>query len=204
MTTATLCIFARAPVHGRVKSRLAAEIGADAALAAHVELVEDTLARVADVDGVQSELWLDDIDHPVARAWAERWHLPLRRQASGDLGARMHRAIACCVEAGALGIVIGTDCPAIDAGYVRQAVAALAVHDVVLAPAADGGYGLVGARCPVPAIFQQIAWGTGSVLTGTLAAAAAARHSVALLGEIEDVDTAADWNRYLRSRARLT
>ena len=200
MSAVTLCIFARAPVAGRVKSRLAAEIGAEAALAAHRALVEGALERLACIDGVASELWLDDPDHEGARRWAQPWGLPLRAQAGGDLGQRMDLALQSCVASGARGIVVGTDCPDIDARYVRDAVDALDSHDAVLGPAADGGYGLVGARRPVPEIFRGILWGSAGVLAATLARAAAAGVSVARLPEIWDVDTAADWRRYLAWR----
>jgi hypothetical protein len=195
-----VCIFGRAPVLGRVKSRLAAEIGDQAALEAHRELAEATLARLAAIEGVVTELWLDDVDDPAGRAWAQRWHLPLRQQQGDDLGERMHRALLCCLASGAPGIVVGTDCPAIDAAYVGRAVAALQNHDAVVGPAADGGYGLVGIRRAVPEMFQGITWGSSSVLSATLDAAASVGVSVARLPEIEDVDTAADWRRYVATR----
>jgi hypothetical protein len=197
-----LCIFARAPIPGRVKSRLALEIGAAAALEAHVQLVEDTLQRLARVDGVVNELWLDDTDDVGGRGWAERWGLPLQRQTGDDLGERMHRALLSCLDAGCPGIVVGTDCPAIDAAYVQHAVVGLGRNDLVLGPAADGGYGLVALRRPLPEIFRGIDWGTSRVLAATLDAATAAGVVPLLLPEIWDVDTAGDWRRYLAWRAR--
>ena len=191
-----LCIFARAPVRGRVKSRLAAEIGDDAALAAHVELVEHALARLARIEGLTSELWLDDADDPGARRWANGWSLPVRRQVGADLGERMHHALDACLTAGRTGVLVGTDCPTIDATYVRQAAAALLDHDVVLGPAMDGGYGLVGVARPVPELFRDIAWGSGKVLSETLRRAECAGRTVALLREVWDVDTAKDWRLY--------
>lgn len=196
MKAPVLCIFARAPVRGRVKTRLAAGIGDGAAFAAHCSLVEGTLARLARIPGVVSELWLDDAGHAGGLEWARRWTLPARQQIGADLGDRMHRALLCCLASGARGLVVGTDCPEIDAGYVQAAVAALEGHDVVLGPAADGGYGLVGVRRPVPEIFGGIPWGSGTVLQDTRAAAARAGASVAELAVIRDVDTAADWRRY--------
>lgn len=200
MSAPTLCIFARAPVYGRVMTRLAADIGREGAAVAHHELVEDTLTRLAPMEGITIELWLDDPAHPGGRAWARRWSLPLRRQQGDDLGGRMHAALSRCLAQGSRGVVVGTDCPSVDAAYVRRALAALDDHDVVLGPAADGGYGLVGVRRAVPEMFHGISWGTATVLKESLSAASAAGASVALLEEIWDVDTAADWHRYLRER----
>jgi uncharacterized protein len=192
-----LCIFARAPVLARVKTRLAAALGDHAALAAHVTLVESSLDRLAHVEGLVTELWLDDAAHPAARRWSARWGLPLCQQAGSDLGERMNGALEACLARGAAGIVVGTDCPDIDAAYVTQAAAALNDHDLVLGPAEDGGYGLIGARRRVPEeVFAGIAWGTPAVLEQTLEQARAAALTVACLPTIWDVDDAGGWARF--------
>lgn len=199
MTGAIVCIFARAAVLGAVKTRLAATLGAQAALDAHVRLVQDTLSRLTRVDGVSTELWLDHAQHPVGRQWGRRWQVPVRQQVGDDLGARMHHALLSGLDRGCRTLVVGTDCPAIDGHYLRSAVMALEQHDVVLGPAEDGGYGLIGLRRSAPELFQNIPWGTGDVLDASLAAGARAGLSVCRLDEIWDVDTAADWCRYLRT-----
>jgi len=193
-----LCIFARVPRHGQVKTRLATRLGDEAALAAHITLVEDTLRRLARVPGVVSELWLDDQPDGVCRRWAEDFDLPIRRQAGGDLGERMHGALLAGLATASGAMVVGTDCPLFDQGYVTAAVAALTSADVVLGPAADGGYGLVGIRRPAPELFSDIPWGTSRVLEMTLSAARRAGFQVSLLPEIWDIDTFDDWQRYLR------
>jgi hypothetical protein len=195
---ARLCIFTRVPVLGRVKSRLAAKLGEAAALRAHETLVEDTLRRLAAVPGVRAELWVDD--HPNARVadWCREWQLALRQQQGADLGERMHRALADCLACGEWGIVVGTDCPPIDAAYVRRAVRALALHDLVLGPAEDGGFGLVGLSKPVPGLFDGVAWGGDQALRGTLANAIRLRLRICLLPAIWDVDEVDDWQRWER------
>lgn len=200
MSDCVLCIFARAPVPGRVKTRLADSIGPEAACRAHVDLVENTLSRLSAVPGLVTELWVDDAADPAAGGWARRWGLPLRAQGPGDLGARMHRALLSCLAEASSGIVVGTDCPDIDAGCVHTAAGSLADHDLVVVPAVDGGYGLIGLRGPAPDLFRDIPWGSGQVLEATLDAAARAGLSVARLAEIHDVDTVEDWQRYLAGR----
>ncbi|HEX7035346.1 MAG TPA: TIGR04282 family arsenosugar biosynthesis glycosyltransferase [Pseudomonadales bacterium] len=198
--TAILCIFARVPVLGAVKTRLAAGLGERAALDAHSRLVQDTLERLGAIDGMATELWVDRPGHPEAVRWAARYALPLQTQTGADLGERMHGALQQCHARGRWGLLVGTDCPTIGPDYLKAALAALDAHDVVLGPAQDGGYGLIGARRPVPELFREMPWGTSEVCAATLAAAAEAGLSVACLDEIWDVDHAADWRRYLALR----
>jgi uncharacterized protein len=198
---ARLCIFTRVPVLGRVKSRLAVALGEAGALRAHVALVEDTLERLAAVPGVPAELWIDAAADAAVLDWGERWRLPLRRQSGADLGERMYAALSDCLAAGVPGIVVGTDCPPIDARYIARAARALAWHDVVFGPAADGGYGLVALARPAPGIFDGVSWGSAEALTGTLANAIRMRLRICLLPQIWDVDDPADWARWRRERA---
>lgn len=200
MTGTTLCIFARAPVFGAVKTRLAAELGDQGALDAHRCLVLDTLERFGALEGLAAELWTDRPAHPEVRGWAAHYALPLQRQIGADLGERMHRALCACHARGRRGLVVGTDCPTIGAPYLAAAVAALDAHDVVLGPAEDGGYGLIGVRRPVPELFRGIPWGSSEVLDVTRRKAAAAALSVHCLDVIWDVDSAPDWRRYLALR----
>lgn len=201
MSACRLCIFARAPVYGQVKTRLAQALGDAGALAAHVALVEDTLNRLAHVEGLVTELWLDDARHPEARAWGRRWGLALRQQTGVDLGERMNGALEDSLARGGAGIVVGTDCPDLDAAYVQRAAAALDRDDLVLGPAEDGGYGLIGARRPVVEVFDGIVWGSGSVLGETLRRATSAGLTSTCLPTIWDVDGPADWRRYQAARS---
>lgn len=192
-----LCIFARSPRLGTVKQRLAAEIGAAAALQAYRALTADTLERLAAVSGVRTELWLAGPANAEVRAWLRRWRIPLRFQHGADLGERMADALAACHADGSPGVVVGTDCPPVDAAYVELAARALENHDVVLGPAEDGGYALVGTRAPAPGIFRDVPWGSSRVLDVTLARIAEQQLTVALLNTVWDVDSAADLARFL-------
>ena len=191
---AHLLIFSRVPVLGRVKSRLAAGVGQPAALAVYHELL--AITRTAAVAAqVPTTVWLADAVGPEpSAAEAQEWAaMTTRCQAAGDLGERMTAAFAVAFAAGASRVaIIGTDCPGLRADHLRQAFALLAEHDVVLGPATDGGYYLLGLRQPQPELFQNKEWSTATVLTDTVADAHRLSRRVALLPELRDVDTAAD------------
>ena len=182
-----LAIFARAPVYGRVKTRLAKDIGKQAALAAHRELLARTMDNLgAPNDAFKAELWLDG-HCPEMRAWQRR--MPVRRQPEGDLGARMLAAFA-----GGASVVVGSDVPPLGASYVASALDALGNADLVLGPVEDGGYCLIGMNEPRPELFADIPWSTDAVLAETIKAAR--RLSVVLLETLWDVDVAADLQRW--------
>ena len=196
-------VFARAPVRGQVKTRLAATIGEDAALVAHETLVTSTLLRLAGVEEYTLMLWLaGDPRNITVQGWAARFGVPVLQQRGDDLGSRMSSALGHMLESASRALVVGCDCPAIDRDYVLEALAALEKNELVLGPAEDGGYGLVGLKREVPGLFEGVAWGTSGVLDDTLRNAAALDLSVAVLRTIWDVDTAADWERFERLTVR--
>lgn len=186
-------VFARWPVLGRVKSRLAAGIGAEAALAVYRELLAITHDAVAQA-GVPSTVWLADEVGPLLNeneAWLQR---DARLQAlGGDLGYRMAEAFAAAFAEGAKQVVIiGTDCPGLRASHLIGALTHLGEADLVLGPATDGGYYLLGLRAPCAKLFERKAWSTATVLADTLADAQRLGLRVALLPPLRDVDDAAD------------
>ncbi len=202
---ARLCIFARAPVRGHVKRRLAGYLGVDGALAAHVRLAEETLDRLQAVPGTRTELWLSGpTGGETVRSWLRRYPVTLHPQSGADLGERMWGAIATALGNGVPGLVVGIDCPGIDAAYVGLALEHLRRVDVVFGPAEDGGYGLVGAATAsapqLEAVFRNVPWGTDRVLDVSLQNCRHAGLKATLLPMIWDVDTAADWHRYLAER----
>jgi rSAM/selenodomain-associated transferase 2/rSAM/selenodomain-associated transferase 1 len=199
-TPVTLQVFARSPVAGSVKTRLAASIGEQQALAVHVEFVERTLAtataaRAAGfVDTV--ELWCaPDAAAPGFADWRERHGVTLRSQPDGDLGVRMRVAMDGALSRGSRAILIGTDCPALDVGYLEAAALALGRHDAVLGPVEDGGYVLIGLRRPVAA-FDAVPWSSPGTLAATRAALARARATWHELPTLWDVDVATDLARW--------
>jgi rSAM/selenodomain-associated transferase 1 len=191
---AHLLVFARVPALGRVKSRLAAGVGEVEALAVYHELLGITRGAVLAAE-TPATVWLADTvgTEPTASESKEWAGIATRCQPAGDLGTRMAAAFDAAFATGAGRIaIIGTDCPGLRASHLTQAFAQLENADVVLGPATDGGYYLLGLRQPVPALFQNKAWSTNSVLAATVADAQRLGLRVALLPELRDVDTAAD------------
>jgi rSAM/selenodomain-associated transferase 2/rSAM/selenodomain-associated transferase 1 len=196
----TLQVFAKAPVPGRVKTRLARTIGAEAAASTYRALAERTLAtaaaaRRAGVVGA-IELWLDPESDPAAIVpWRDRFGVTIETQAGDDLGARMRNALRSSTTRGAPALLIGTDVPGFDVAYLARAAAALERHDAVVGPAEDGGYVLIGLACDID-VFGGIAWSTADVMAATRArlAACGARHVE--LPALWDVDTHDDLLRW--------
>lgn len=190
-----LLIFAREPVLGRVKTRLAAGIGAEAALAVYRELLALTAAAVAEAQ-LPATVWLAEApaDADPAQPRPEWAGLPWRVQPPADsLGTRMAQAFEAAFGAGAGRVVIiGTDCPGLSAALLRQAFEHLLSHDLVVGPADDGGYYLLGMNKLEPALFLNKDWSTATVLPDTLADAARLGLRVAQLPTLHDVDSAQD------------
>ena len=194
-----LLVFARPPVLGQVKTRLAATLGPAQALHVYGRLLARTQQAVA-AAALPATVWLAEA--PAAPAPATHplpdlpeWPgLPWRLQTPGhDLGARLAEAFAVAFAEGATqAAVIGTDCPGLTARHLTQAFEALAGHDLAIGPAADGGYYLLALRQPQPALFRGIAWSSPTVLAETLAHAAHLGLRVQLLPVLSDVDTEAD------------
>ncbi len=183
-------LFAKAPRVGRVKTRLAADLGEEAAL----RLYREVGARVATSVGARFDLtvWYDP---PDARgdmlAWlGEHRYLP---QEGGDLGARLSRAFAWHFAQGERPvIVVGADAPKVSGATVAKAERYLRDHDAVIGPAADGGYYLLGLRAPSPTVFEGIPWSTDQVFSVTVGRCRACDLRVQVLPVLRDLDTAAD------------
>ena len=164
-----LIVFAKAPVAGLVKTRLQPALGAAGAAALAERLLEHAVsiglsAGFADVELCASP----DASHPTfARLASRHPRLRLGVQGDGDLGVRMHRALARRLAGCERVLLIGTDAPALDATTLQDAAHALADHDAVFVPALDGGYALVGLARPRPELFAAIAWSTPRVMDET-------------------------------------
>lgn len=188
-----IAVFARAPVPGAAKTRLIPALGAEGAAALQRELTARALARACALPGARVTLWVaGDMAHPHIVEIAARHGVPVSAQVGSDLGARMHHAFV--AAAGPL-LLIGTDCPQMRVDDLAAAAASLVTHDVVLQPASDGGYVLIGLNCPRATLFDSIPWGEPTVLEQTRSRIAAAQLRCALLPVLDDLDTAADLRR---------
>lgn len=199
-----LIVFARVPQLGRVKTRLAKALGEQAALAAHRSLLWHAVAMAGAVAGATRWLSLagEDAEGECA-ALAHRHEMRLMHQVDGDLGQRMAAALRHCLEAGAQRVVLmGCDCPPIDARVLCAALRALMTHDSVWGPTEDGGYGLVGLRRPADGLFDAIEWSTPRVMEQTRARLRASGMSAVELPLLWDVDELADWHRWQAWRAQ--
>jgi len=166
-----LIIFAKAPEPGQVKTRLSPPLTSDQAARLHQAFVLDAVRAAQPLGGVVH--WLScapSTTHPFFRALSRRFRLRLLTQTGETLGERMASALRQALDAGATRVaLIGTDVPTLPASILRDAFRLLRSSDVVLGPACDGGYYLVGVSRRVPPIFDGIPWGRSMVLEATLA-----------------------------------
>jgi uncharacterized protein len=161
-----LAILAKAPMAGAVKTRLIPALGADGAAALHARLIERTVETACTAATGPVTLWVTPgPPHAYFTDLASRFPIGLAVQPDGDLGARM---LAACQAAAGPVLVIGTDCPTLTPSHLREAADALrAGSDVVVIPAEDGGYILIGSGQPQPALFEGMTWGVDTVLAET-------------------------------------
>jgi rSAM/selenodomain-associated transferase 1 len=191
---AVLGVFAKWPRPGLVKTRLASSVGPDRAARVARAFLLDTLDRLAAIP-VRRVVAFDPADAETDFAALLRGRYALRPQGDGDLGDRLTRFLTAEVAAGAGAVVVvGADSPTLPVGYVEQAFAALESVDVVLGPAADGGYYLLGCGRRVPPVFDGVGWGGRRVLAETVARLPADDWRLALLPPWYDVDTPDDWD----------
>ncbi len=189
-----LVVFAKRPVAGEVKTRLAATIGAEAALALYVDLLGGLLARLDGAGAWRLEMAVSP-DAAVGDDTAWPRMLPRFGQGDGDLGARMGRVLAQASQCAPV-LIVGSDVPGLGVLEVKAALEALTRSDIVLGPAPDGGYWCIGARRPPPAgLFEGVRWSTAHARADTLANAEDLSVEVLDL-ELEDVDDEASWRRW--------
>jgi rSAM/selenodomain-associated transferase 1 len=196
-------VFAKAPMPGRVKTRLVPALGEGAAAELHRQLAERTLFTALAAGLGPVELWCaPGTDDAFFAACARQYGISLRAQGEGDLGMRMMRALEHALAGGSPGLLVGSDCPVLTAEYLREAAAGLAGgNDAVFGPAEDGGYVLIGlARKPSAQLFEDIAWGTATVMQETRARLARLNWRWRELATLWDVDRPEDLLRLRQLR----
>jgi len=188
-----IIVLAKAPVAGLAKTRLIPALGAQGAARLAQRMLDETLAAATEADvGPVILCCTPDIDHPAFTSAARRYGVVSTEQGGGDLGARMHRALTTALQGCAAAIVIGTDCPTLDAPHLRLAAQALQAAPAVFIPATDGGYVLAGLARPMPMLFESIAWSTDVVMAQTRERLAQIGVVAAELSPMQDIDLPAD------------
>lgn len=168
MTCRALVIFSKAPVPGGVKTRLQPPLSPEQAGRLHLELLKATLGEARKSGAARTYLYTDDPRHAVFSCRPDFEGVLLREQSGLSLGERMHAALTEALREAESAVLIGSDCPEISADYIDQAFSELESNfDVVLGPAMDGGYVLIGLREANAQIFSGIDWGQATVLTQT-------------------------------------
>jgi len=189
-----LGLFAKWPRPGAVKTRLAAETSPEFAARVANSFLRDSLERLS---ALEFDRVLASMPHEELASFAnlagDRWRL--EPQCDGDLGARLAGFFVHQFEGAARRVVVvGTDSPTVPLDYVRAAFTCLNNADVVIGPATDGGYYLIGASRSIPHLFAKVPWSTPDVLRQTIARVESLSLKLALLPPWYDVDTIADWH----------
>lgn len=201
-----IALFIKPPVPGRIKTRLARDIGDMAACSLYRAIAEHVVQQIQ-ASGFPLALFFDGDDpSQLPDTWKQPAYSCIRQQGA-DLGERMVSAFKQLFADGTRQVVlIGSDIPDIDAAYLRQAFSLLADHALVIGPALDGGYCLIGFNQGSfsASIFQDIPWSTDQVLERTLTAAKQACLSVGLLKPLRDIDTVDDLQYIDLAALRLT
>ena len=188
-----IIVFAKAPVAGFAKTRLARVIGDDAAAALASRMLSETVAQaVAAAVGPVEICCAPDTSHAQFAIEQARHNISLTAQGDGDLGARMSRAFERALIGYHSAIIIGTDAPDLQAKHLQEAAKALTTHDAVFAPAHDGGYVMVGLSRAMPSLFEGVAWSTPEVMAQTREKLTALNASCFELPAFYDIDEASD------------
>lgn len=201
-----ILVFAKEPVPGRVKTRLAASVGPERAAELYGAFLGDTVEALAAVAGARRLLYFDP---PGARDYFAAL-VPdgdLLAQPGGDLGARLARGFARSFARGAGGVAaIGSDAPHLPVDALEAALEHLRGGRDVVGPSDDGGYWLIGLARPAPGLFEGVPWSTPDVLSATERRAAGLGRELVRVGRTFDVDDGADLERLgelLRARPEL-
>jgi hypothetical protein len=192
MKKEVVLVFQRNEVLGKVKTRLAAGVGEEQAMEIYMYLLNKTYLALKEITVPVTTYFSEFIpENPIYSAENKLV------QVGGDLGERMKNAFSAHLESGIEKVVlIGTDCPSLEGIHLVQAFEALEHSDLVLGPARDGGYYLIGMKRRADFLFEGITWSSELVLSQTLTLAAEQGLHSSLLPILEDIDSPEDWERY--------
>jgi uncharacterized protein len=195
MSKEALLIFTKNPEAGKVKTRLAATLGDEAALSIYRQLLLHTVSATEYLPVDKFVFYSNHIGQK--DYWSDKNYYKLLQEGN-DLGERMKNAFVAAFQKGYNKVVIiGTDCPDLNAPVIMNAYVYLEDHDIVIGPAIDGGYYLLGMKKLHPRLFEKIDWSTGKVLAQTLKICESSNLSTFLLPELSDIDDENDLKKYM-------
>lgn len=186
-----LIIFTKYPTPGRAKTRLIPALGEKKAAELHRSMAEKTVTRAKKIKNMSLQIFFEGADLRAMRDWLGE--MAFEKQIQGDLGEKMLDAFDKGFSSKAEKIVlIGTDCPDLKIDIVMQAFLELENKDLVVGPASDGGYYLIGLSKRAPFLFKGISWGSDKVLKQTHEKAFECGVKTAILDTLSDVDRPED------------
>jgi len=196
---ARLLLLTKAPEPGQVKTRLIPLLGADAAAGLYTELVHDCLEKTVSAGLCPVDVWCNPTtDHHFFQQCRDRYRIDLYQQAQGNLGQRMSTAIQSTLQTAGYVVLVGADCPSLTAADIDAGFNALKNGaDVVLGPAEDGGYYLIGMSAHHSQLFEGVPWSTREVFPTTVARLQTLGLNLYTLPIRRDIDTADDYAAYL-------
>lgn len=191
-----LIIFVKYPEPGKVKTRIARELGDERAAKIYSHMAGTIIKEVSSSDCYRSVIFFDPPEREKEiKGWIGSGSFIPQR--GNTLGERISNAFGAVFSRGAdKAVIIGTDCPDVSQETVEDAFGSLAEKDAVLGPAEDGGYYLLGLRSHAPEIFRDIDWSTDRVLDQSIKRINERRLSLKLLETLTDIDTVNDLSKY--------
>jgi hypothetical protein len=191
-------VFTRYPEAGKTKTRLIPALGSQGAADFQRQMTQETIALVRELQRhrpISLAVHFSGGNLALMQAWLGN-DLAYQPQVEGDLGVKMASAFeGACHRGQAKVVIIGSDCPDLTANLLLSSFQALDRSDLVLGPATDGGYYLIGLRRFIPQIFQGISWSTAAVLTQTVEVAKSLNLAIAYLPTLRDIDRPEDLDR---------
>ncbi|MBL4703387.1 MAG: TIGR04282 family arsenosugar biosynthesis glycosyltransferase [Flavobacteriales bacterium] len=200
MTKRLIQVFFKAPIEGKVKTRLIPKVGLPNSVIIHQRLCEQVIQCVAGYaeqsEDIAVQFWVDlDISHTFVQDNAARYGVDVFQQKGSDLGERMQFAMTSGLMAADQVVIVGGDCFSLCERYLAQAFEVLENKDVVFGPADDGGYILIGSHGLEKGFFTDVQWGESTVLASSIDCAHQSGKSYGLLEERWDIDTWEDIHR---------
>lgn len=189
-----ILIFTKVPEPGKVKTRLIPALGEEGAVSLHKTLVSDTLRRFVNLNAYDTYVWIaGELESAWVKGIQDKYDVQIYPQPEGDLGERLAFAAHQALQQYGQVILIGTDCPPLEASHVMEASAAHSEGaDIVISPVEDGGYALISLTTFSSSLFDGIHWSTEKVLTETLDRVKSLGWQYRLLETLWDMDRPED------------